>query len=69
MNLDFRTELTRLLGDSLIEIEKLTRGVPGQAGPKSTIKQQKLNAYLERRECIEKLLEIEGVLDTLGREK
>jgi len=65
MNLDFRRELTRRLGDSLVEIDRLTHTIADQDDRKSAISQQKLNAHREREKCIEKLLEIENVLDEL----
>jgi len=65
INLNFRTELTRRLGDSLVQIDRLTHTNPDQDDLKSAISQQKLNAYHERQKCIEKLLEIENVLDEL----
>jgi hypothetical protein len=69
MSLHFRTELTRRLGDSLVEIDKLRRAISDRSDPKHGTSQQKLNAHLERQKCIEKLLEIESILDGLEREK
>jgi len=69
MSLYFKTELTRRLGDSLVEIDKLRRTMSDRPDLKRVISQQKLNAHLERQKCIEKLLEIENILDGLKLEK
>ena len=69
MNLEFKTELTRHLGESLVEIGRLTHMMAFQDDRERAVYQQRLDAHLEREKCIEKLLEIEHVLDELGRGK